>query len=181
MTMREIPIIFSGPNVRATLDGRKTQHRVVLKPQPSDGRWGNVLIRWSPGDRLCVRETWSEQGCCEGEVFYRATIDSDTDYTPEEIVEIRWRSSTHMPKWVMRITLEVKAIRVERLQDISESDALAEGAPQCVMDDDANFYQDDIRGTFRCGFAGLWNHFNGSGAWDANPWVAVIEFERVAT
>ena len=68
---------------------------------------------------------------------------------------------------------------MERLQDISEVDAIAEGAARLVMDDDGKFYESEQRGNHRTGFAGLWDHINGPGAWDANPWVSVTTFRRI--
>lgn len=89
--------------------------------------------------------------------------------------EIRWRPSIHMPRWASRITLEVKSVRVERLQDISEDDAGAEGCEQVGWIDET----DVGMSSYREGFARLWNRINGSGAWEANPWVWVLSFERV--
>ena len=73
-----------------------------------------------------------------------------------------------MPRWASRITLEITEVRVERLQDISEDDARAEGVEY-----------EDCWTTYRQAFEGLWCKINGSGSWDANPWVWVIEFRRV--
>ena len=84
----------------------------------------------------------------------------------------RWRPSIHMPRWACRITLEVVSVRVERLQDISRGDAMAEGCPFPNMaegDDPRKWYAD------------LWEQINGPGSWAENPWVWVIEFRRVMT
>ncbi|MCO6445826.1 MAG: hypothetical protein J5J04_17280 [Anaerolineae bacterium] len=96
---------------------------------------------------------------------------------------LRWRPSIHMPRWASRITLEIAAVRVERLQDISEADARAEGITDggclncgqhepCGCNNPAPAPRDT--------FAGLWREINGDGAWDANPWVWVVEFRRRA-
>lgn len=81
--------------------------------------------------------------------------------------------------WASRFTLEITEVRVQRLQDISEEDAIAEGAPKLVMDDDARFYE-AADGTHRCGFAGLWEHINGKrpgASWADNPWVVALTFK----
>ncbi len=166
--MKERPIMFTGPMVRAILDGRKTQTRRVIRPQP---RWvGDPGIPFrtedadpkgiiqcpygKPGDQLWVRETWApnEGDVLAGKAFYRA--DNNT------IVE-RWRPSIHMPRWASRITLEITKVRVERLQDISEEDAKAEGS------------------AYRTEFRDIWRSIYGDGSWAHNPWVWVIEFRRI--
>jgi len=79
---------------------------------------------------------------------------------------MRWRPSIHMPQWASRITLAVEAVRVERLQDIGEADACAEGWPK------------DENGPI-VWHSALWDTINGAGSWDANPWVSVTTFRRV--
>ena len=79
-----------------------------------------------------------------------------------------------MPRWASRIILEVTDIRVDRLQDISEKDAKAEGAPMSVHHGTA-----EIVSSYRDGFENIWNSINGSGSWAANPYVWVIEFKRL--
>ena len=83
--------------------------------------------------------------------------------------------SIHMPRWASRLTLHVEAVRVERLQDITEQDAIAEGAERLSMDDDGKFYQ-ETGGSHRKGFAGLWSHLHGADSWDANPWIVALTF-----
>lgn len=203
--MKERPILFSGPMVRAILDGSKTQTRRVIKPQPDaveiyqwasgpdagnyydvlrcynpPARFQSCASGWSvncpgpfkipgqPGDRLWIRE------CCHisrplhegdtGSVEYRA------DYADEPAEGIRWRPSIHMPRWASRITLEIVSVRVERLQEISRGDAMAEGCPIPNMasgPDPRHWYEE------------LWNSINGSGSWEANPFVWVVEFKRI--
>ena len=189
--MKERPIIFSGPMVRAILEGRKTQTRRVVKPQhdcrydglaPAReylgrkhlGSWG-AYFGWAfvpcpygqPGDQLWVREAWGYD--CDRNLVFRAD---------GELAEVnRWRPSIHMPSWASRITLEVTDVRVERVQDISDLDALAEGI-QVIGRTEVN---DLSRGKFRHAFRALWDSINakrGHG-WDKNPWVWVVQFRVV--
>lgn len=131
-----------------------------------------------PGDTLWVRETWSSDGCCEGEAYYRATAIRD-GLLADEVADIRWRPSIHMPRWASRITLKITDVRVERLQDISETDARAEGAAPCAngwwFDRTPALAGSDARGAYYC----LWEHIYGPGSWAANPWVWALTFERV--
>lgn len=178
--MKERPILFSGPMVRAILNGTKTQTRRIVKPQPVhiDGLGtvmnpsvitGNSCKHGKPGDTLWVRETWAHRalrvsgpegyGC---PVFRADDVDRRLPSGPYNRVD-RWRPSIHMPRWASRITLQITAVRVERLQDISEEDAIAEGV------------EFGAKESYRT----LWDSINGAGAWDANPWVWVIEFKRV--
>ncbi len=103
-------------------------------------------------------------------VLYRATWKTEHKW--------QWRPAIHMPRWASRLTLELTDVRVERLQDISEQDAIAEGADRLVMDDDGKFYE-SANGTHRCGYAGLWDHINGDGSWDENPFVWCISFRTI--
>lgn len=137
------------------------------------------------GDRLWVRETWSEDFANyypNDRVWYAADDDRRLDieivdgvrgiYSPESDVHVpfRWRPSIHMPRRASRITLEITGVRVERLNDISEDDAKAEGAPtECCVIGDKHFL----------GFRSLWRCIYGADSWQANPWVWVIEFKRV--
>ncbi len=93
---------------------------------------------------------------------------------------IKWRPSIHMPRWASRITLEITKVRVERLHEISEDDAIAEGCEDAANPDfDHADPMDDDPYTFRAGFAQLWRKINGAESWDANPWVWCISFRRV--
>jgi len=138
-----------------------------------------------PGDRLWVREAWAWSGdgaipafdrVRKGEVWFRA----DPERTSPGI---RWRPSIHMPRWASRITLEVTGVRVERLQDISEADALAEGVTPNWEPGCSGRLMEALGGfSFRpaaSAYAELWEQINGLGSWDANPWVWVVEFKRV--
>ena len=111
--MKERPIIFSGPMVRAILEGRKTMTRRPLNPTSKS--FG------IPGDRLWVRETWAYADDVWGDahIVFRAT---NPDATPE-----KWNPSIFMPRSKSRITLEIISIRTERVQDISKADVIAEG------------------------------------------------------
>ena len=192
MSTKERPIIFSGPMVRSILDGRKTQTRRIIKPQPAWVYGDTVPVKTAdadpkgaircpygkPGDRLWVRETFrifcnvhdggfpEDHFPCECRKVdaYRATIEHP------EMVD--WRSPIHMPRWASRILLEVVSVRVERLQDISEADALAEGGWEYK----ACPRHKDPRGSYR----DLWESIHGNAqSWQANPWVWVVEFKRV--
>ena len=184
----ERPILFSGPMVKAILDGRKTMTRRVVKGKtalewlepgvfsPSFvGNPENGLCPYGkPGDLLWVRETFAAPfqhlDCEEGKtVFYRADGAQQDDG--------QWSPSIFMPRWASRITLEVAGVRVERLQEITDADALAEGVntqgPYFVED-----YEKQQSYTV-AQFAALWDSINGKTyPWDSNPWVWVIEFTK---
>ena len=155
------------------------------------------------GDRLWVRETWQGPLIPEAEFmnpndFYSsAYCEYAADGGPEpEYVDMDddirrgWKPSIHMPRWASRITLEITGVRVERLQDISESDAVAEGIEPLPLEPDMpQFYHEyfpiGIKNGLRCNmsaassFSGLWEAIYGKESWQANPWVWVIEFKRV--
>ena len=200
------PILMSAPMVRALLAGTKTQTRRIVKPQPNarcteafvgcDGIWrfswptarapmssaaDDVLCPYGkPGDMLWVRETWAVGTIYDG-IAPRNVPECGVRYAAtNERIGIKDRQSIHMPRWASRLTLEITEVRVERLQDITEADAKAEGAEQLSMDDDGNFYRLAGQGTYRTGYAGLWNHINGDKAgmsWDDNPWVWALTFK----
>ena len=91
---------------------------------------------------------------------------------------VPWRPSIHMPRWASRITLEITDIHVERLQEISYADAMAEGV-------EFWHHAETLKGLAACcehryEFEDLWTSINGPGSWDANPWVWVVEFRRVS-
>lgn len=199
--MKARGILFSAPMVRAILEGRKTQTRRVVKPQPQECGFGrNAVVnpyctgtKWplayyerrgecwnssdplkcpygAPGDQLWVRETWAPLpgGPCtkENGVVYRA------DQHPDNWL---WKSSIHMPRWASRITLEIEAVRVERLNDISEEDAKAEG----VADRTVDLSRGVTTRPYQMAYSLLWESIHGTSSWDANPWVWVIQFRRV--
>lgn len=146
-----------------------------------------------PGDRLWVRETWqcirqakNGQRSTEGPPLPPIEGFRWTEYaaSPSDEPPPRWRPSIHMPRWASRITLEVTGVRVERLNDISEKDAIAEGI---AYDDSVPFNgpwfasQEDSQGYGwpKDAYQALWEHINGDGSWAANPWVWVVEFRVI--
>lgn len=209
--MSDYQIFFKGPMVRAILEGRKTQTRRIVKPEPSPywnpaiGFYNPTIIKTGgyeapgpeifgasdesegrkspygqPGDRLWVRETFCPiypqdpdyNGGRPIEYDYAATY-KHGDRMGDLIGEKKkWTPSIHMPRSASRITLKVTNVNVERLHGISEADAKAEGVMAW-----------SIAGVFgrtaRERFVDLWKSLYGAASWDANPWVWVIEFERV--
>lgn len=138
-----------------------------------------------PGDRLWVRETWARVGNTDpGYLTYRATypacLPPGLENVPADLHDAgeRWRPSIHMPRAASRILLEITAVRVERLQDISEGQALAEGIAHAgdglFHVEDSQHLADDPRESF----ASLWESINGDGSWAANPWVWCVSFRR---
>lgn len=216
--IKEHPILFSGPMVRAIREGRKTQTRRVMKLQPTieptlhepgsvaDEKYG-IVATWpgesefygfdchcpygKPGDRLWVRETfayvWPDIDPVpieECNIEYKA--DSGNKYPgewPDDCGDDpdcgRWKPSIHMPRWASRILLEITDIRVERVQDISEADAKAEGAERLICGVSEN--PDDPPRSYKQGFVNLWGKINGTEgpkAYTSNPWVWVIEIRN---
>lgn len=206
--MADRPILFSAPMVRALLAGTKTQTRRPVKPQPDyicqDGtparstdtakvRRGQMMTipcpYGQPGDRLWVREShwWfrDEHDPVIGYFPPKLTAD-DVKYRADGEVQGRtWRPSIHMPRWASRITLEVTTVRVERLQDISEADSVAEGIESAYGEwrdyrtDPAINYPVCL--TPCASYQTLWESINGPGSWEANPWVWVVSFKRVTS
>jgi hypothetical protein len=142
---------------------------------PND--WLHYCPYGAPGDRLWVRETWQH---IDGGPIYDAAGGVMDSHDPETIYRAdhpnrygRWRPSIHMPRWASRIDLEVTGVRVERLQDISEVDAIAEGAPPVLVPPDGGSMPHAE------GFRDLWESINGDRSWAENPFVWVIEFKRI--
>lgn len=250
MTSR--PILFSAPMILALLDGRQTQTRRIVKPQPewvqtdklgsvaTIGRYtgmAEVLCPYGqPGDLLWVREAWqyanwTDDGLpfigyrasgvtllCEAfpESWTERLIDIWAELSEEGNFQIdsrasdrRWRPSIHMPRWVSRITLEITGARVERLQEISEADAVAEGCrarpfpgpwwqgycdvngelhhQQAVGDQPPDWMIDPKRMadaphldlTAVDDFRGIWLSLHGPDSWGANPWVWALTFDVI--
>lgn len=203
--MKERPILFSTPMVAALLEGRKTQARRIIKDVDAltttidrynkTGNWimwyDRKVIRqfrskYNNGDVLWVRETFippMKYGTIN-RYIYKANEDLDC-------FKGYWKSSIFMPKAVCRIKLLVKNIRVERLQDISEVDALEEGISSFTKDNVGfKFGLEGWHWSYQTGFpfmcsdaklaySNLWESINGKGSWDKNPWVWVIEFEPI--
>jgi hypothetical protein len=185
--MKVRPILFSAPMVRAILEGRKTQTRRVVNPQPA-GEWatpGRTACPYGkPGDRLWVREAFMLVGGGDpGTPIYRANWSEDARRRGLQNIPANepkgWTPSIHMPRWVSRILLEVTGVRVEPLHDISQADAIAEGGPPSHPSIDAvsrEFGYDDFP---RSWYAQLWEEINGADSWAANPWVWIVEFQRI--
>jgi len=140
-----------------------------------------------PGDRLWVRETF-QRFTDDGEIIYKAdpaAFKAMNELKRDGCLEARWRPSIHMPRWASRILLEVTAVRVERLQDISRGDAMAEGIQPLIGSDGPNYWTvcvNDVNinaPTAQDCFGMLWGYINGADSWAANPWVWVVEFKRV--
>lgn len=199
--MAERPIIFSGPMVRAILDGKKSQTRRILKPRGAakncgytyllpgvldgalwwwDGKHDRVGASqpypYEIGDYLWVREAHAIVGTVDpGWVLYRASgYEKECarhGFDAPYPPEPRWRSPIHMPRWASRLTLIVTDVRLENLQDITPRDAMEEGV-------EGKGPRSDVVpcNGWRMAFADLWNRIHGQGAWDDNPTVAAIRF-----
>lgn len=217
--VRERPILFSGPMVRAILDGRKTQTRRVLGVQPleillpRDSRaasmqkatrvWNGsrvwfALTERDPnrgcafrckygevGDRLWVRETWAQSAdqlsdtTMDTRLRYRA---DGEERARDNGAELPWRPSIHMPRWASRLMLEVTGVSVERVQDITEADARAEGIERAADGYWLNYAENGPTWQkARESFFTLWDSLNAARGhgWDVNPWVWVIQFKAV--
>jgi hypothetical protein len=222
---RDVPILFSGPMVRAILAGRKVQTRRILNPQPGVGQTARLYqtaeidwqicdargapvsshkLRYRVGDRLWVRETCRAEECkdtlVDGVRYFAddAWIPiQNTKEAAERWVELNYYNerrtvrtgnivpSIHMPRWASRAALEVTAIRIERLQDITEEDAKAEGiywsdtfegwTSGAGEDETCDFHQR----LPVLSFAKLWMSINGAGSWGANPWCCAIQFRTI--
>lgn len=188
--VRDIPIIFSAPMVRALLDGRKTMTRRLAISAKVRDNWGmRTLVTnpspWQkvqPGDRLWVRENWCRfpenapdgMGACD---YYMA--DRKGSRLEAEVMKrngVKWIPSIHMPRDVSRLTLVVTATKIERLVQISEADAEAEGA---ARDHSVKWAAGDpgcVQDVYRRNFAALWRSLHGEQSWDANPEVVAISF-----
>lgn len=223
--IKERQILFSGPMVRAILEGRKTVTRRPIKGNqiPTEDTDCEHTIRWSavgqndkrygfivsgtteaecaqelaefgvcpygrPGDRLWVREAWvaeaqvnaiAPRDLSHGEpVLYPA--DGATRQTGcAMITPGKSRPSIHMPRWASRILLEITEVRVERLQEITPDQAIAEGvdADMCRRYLETSPSRHECKEAEIHGFAGLWQSTGGD--WNANPWCWVVEFRRV--
>lgn len=193
------PILFNTKMVRAILDGRKGATRRIVKGFiPDDAVWGYTAftpkgyiscrgtfadgygekifkLPCETGDILYVRETWKKAP--NGYYYYE-------DWQKDDIADVtKWKPSIHMPKEAARIWLKVTDVKIERLQDVTEDGAKAEGAidNRGFIHSPENEY--DRIHTAREHFIRIWNstikksNLNRYG-WDASPWVWVIEFER---
>lgn len=188
--MTDRPMIFSAPMARALLDGRKTQTRRVLKPQPRkvnrigvewpDGYrdYEGTRIPYHPGDRIWVRETWAEgrdAPAPDGAIFpiYAANWGNRGSQGYELMKP--WRSSMFMPRKYSRLTLIVTNVRVQRLHEISEEDAISEGVgPTLVSPDGGSAPHVET-------YIELWNSLNAKRGypWASNPWVCALTFDVI--
>lgn len=134
-------------------------------------------------DRLWVREShwWFKDECDHETGYYPPALTADdVEYRADgESTRHGWRPSIHMPRWASRILLEITSVRVERLQDINQADAQAEGAPPSHPSIDQISREFGYPDFPRSWYAQLWEEINGPGSWAQNPWVWVVEFERV--
>ena len=203
--MKARPILFSGPMIRALLEGRKTQTRRAMRPQPSvvERVYGMPVFMWdkrSPnateaaelvkkcpygqsGDLLYCREAFSYQHDYEtGQTFDdpHSTIHFWADGNPDIGEWTRPKPSIHIPRWASRLTLLITDVRVQVVRDISEADAIAEG----VQRDSDGWIDYQTPGTQCCtsavaSYKTLWESINGAGSWDANPWCWALSFSVI--
>ena len=196
LPMRDWPLLdFDAPGVFADGKGAPSMFMPIAGCEylhvPHSAAAGEVMhetrhrvyARWMPGDVLWVRETWS---CLDSKVRpgSRVAYRADTADGERVRVDAPWRPSIHMPRWASRLSLRVTSVRVERLQDISEADARAEGVtPRLDISPDQPIAADVHGRTFgshpyTAAYAMLWDSLNGPGAWASSPWVWVVSFRR---
>jgi hypothetical protein len=175
--MKEKPILFNTEMVKAILDGRKTQTRRIIKADKiiDANLWNDTIsmLDFSPyqvGDILWVRETFVES---DNGYLYKA----DPMFDTTEIFDWKWEPSIFMPRQACRMELEVIKVRVERLNDISEEDAEAEGSK--YKNNSVTYDGENCRGSYKNYFRSLWESINGKGSWEANPFVWAIKFKKL--
>ncbi|EEY6015107.1 hypothetical protein EGC33_21440 [Escherichia coli] len=200
--MKERGMIFNDEMVRAILEGRKTQTRrpvknvradnclVIRKPtKKRNGVYTHVMDApehglcpfGNVGDHIWVRETFNAfwldndviQEIKDGVSLASELCDYKADYSDSSKPAEGWTPSIHMPRWASRILLEITDVRVERLHDMSEADAKAEGATP------ATYKITPPEAVYRVGFGDIWRGIYGQENWLSNPWVWVIEFKRI--
>lgn len=200
-------IRFTGLEVRAVLDGRKTMTRRLVKPQPlwNSGalEFTNVPGWWTEsedsdyrncpcgvvGDRLWVRESWCVGAMMDSRRAGEFVKKVRSIWYPADGDKPDWcgrtRHARFMPRWASRITLEITGVKVERLQEITPEDAIAEGCcPSHGNElDKPEIYRaaaEMVGGPYPRGvFAYLWNQLHGPDSWELNPWAWCISFRRV--
>jgi len=230
--MKQRPILFSTDLVNAIIDGRKTQTRRIIKPQPEVSEQGYLSGEWlrkpfkvnsahlilptlqdlpiecpygQVDDILYVRETflpdpphdgtWNNYMFDDGSGRYNYKALPEHFRKPEHCIykagwdgrDLRWKPAIHMPKWASRLHLKITNVHVERLQEISEEDARAEGVERdgdswkCYGNCEAHKRGYTKRSSAIASFMSLWDVINAKRGygWDANPFVWVIEFERM--
>lgn len=202
--MKYIPILFSTPMVQALLAGKKTMTRRT-KGLEKISLLATEIVKWQK------QSDWVARFKYKGEEKYEATNlikclygqvgdvlwvresfckDINNNYVFKTMFGVsdsfKWKPSIYMPKAACRLFLEITNIRVERLQDISENDAISEGIE--VLDGHSNYknylYGDGMNYTYvktpKLSFCTLWKSINGEESWEANPWVWVIEFKQIS-
>jgi hypothetical protein len=230
--VKETGMIFTGESIRAILNGKKTQTRRVIKPQPLESWMTNGTsasgnpVDWSryyktvrgqtrknlwimhptenkeitcphggPGDRLWIREAFAHladlktkdpgTAALMSRAFFRA--DHPTGLSHDDATDLKWRSPLFLPRELCRITLQITNIRVERIRDINEADAIAEGVRQ-LRDGSGTYAGREGPGnlvtpwpTAKEAFADLWDSINAKRGFsrDSNPWVWVISFRKI--
>ncbi len=187
---KERPILFSASMVRAILDGRKTQTRRIVKDtglyaidekfhgeETANRERGNLATQCKygqPGDWLWVKETFQAHPIYGYPVYRSDYMLENGRYGPNPVDAENWpwRPSIFMPRRASRITLKITSVRVERLQDISDTDALAEGITGYEHGADQPL-------PVMC-YQTLWDSLNAKRGfgWNVNPWVWVLEFRR---
>ena len=220
--MKERPILFSGEMVRAILDGRKTQTRRVINPQPiADGLYyeykdipwlktgdpfpfiGHLCPYGTTNDLLWVRETWRAVELDNGNdgILYKADNHFESIKNSQAAADLwcdayadrkhgnKWRPSIFMPRWASRILLDVTDVQVERIQEISDGDAIKEGIHDvCHCGDyvESHGYHSghgavSMPGWATENFSSLWDSINAERghSWESNPWVWVVSFKVV--
>ncbi|NTS30710.1 hypothetical protein HQ945_05540 [Phyllobacterium sp. BT25] len=188
--MADRPILFSAPMVQALLAGRKTQTRRIIKPRghaslfdgswtddyvldPGNASWRAKELRFCIGDRLYVREHWRTWSTSDHLPPSQLKVGTAVDYIVDgaDVLHGKHRQAMHMPRWASRLTLLVTDVRVERLQDCSEADALAEGVERIVFPERGDW------GWPQRKYRKIWENINGAGSWEANPWVVAVSFD----
>jgi|LakMenE18May11ns_1017448.scaffolds.fasta_scaffold9726959_2 hypothetical protein len=204
------PILFSTPMVKAILEGGKTQTRRIVKTNATQIQWQPIVLngyggfcdehgnpvkpKYSIGDVLWVRETWQVTDFLHisddnwGYIYKASENGEDWESNSEDW---KWKPSIFMPKEACRLFLEVTDIRVERLQDILEEDAIAEGIGSWVEERlkskpthyELYYREKGDESTYSScpivSYQSLWQKINGKESWDENPFVWVIEFKKL--
>ncbi len=194
--MNERGTIFTSDSVRAILAGRKTVTRRLVKLKPGETVEpvpdGDALVVWkdgasvrSPfpiGSTLWVKEAHAPRYFDDGRPGYRADW---TGAAADVVPEPKWKSPLFMPRAIARILLRVVSVRIEKLQDITEADAKAEGVTPFPADPEGNCWTD---GKYRTAYEYAWGELHGwegekwaMAPWQSNPWVRRIEFSVVTT
>lgn len=182
--MKETGLLFKPDMIKQILLGNKTQTRRIIKPQPFefiDFENDTQIKKFCPlgkaGDLIYVKEAFQETN--SGGFIYKfpegREMFSDI---------ISWKSPVFMPKAAARIWLEVVDIKVERLQDIIEEDAIKEGVKSFNVQNSVTMYHDynTVNELFFSpieSFKSLWKFINGAESWDANPFVWCVEFKKI--